>query len=49
MMSKSTRHEWGYKTYAEFNPIVDSWIKNDHRLIAVFPEAENPIISIYSR
>jgi hypothetical protein len=41
--------EWGYRTYADFNPIVDSWIRNDHRLIAVFPEAENPIISIYAR
>jgi 4-amino-4-deoxy-L-arabinose transferase-like glycosyltransferase len=29
--------EWGYKNYAEFNPLVDRWITQQHRLVHTFP------------
>lgn len=35
--------EWGYKTYADFNPIVDNWITQQHRLVNVFPNDEGAI------
>jgi hypothetical protein len=38
--------EWGYKKYAQFNPLVDKWITEQHRLIHVFPKDEGAI-SIY--
>jgi ABC-type multidrug transport system fused ATPase/permease subunit len=38
--------EWGYKNYAQFNPLVDKWIAQQHRLIHVFPKDEG-VIRIY--
>lgn len=40
--------EYGYQTYAEFNPLVDRWITQKHRLIQVFP-LDKGDISIYVR
>ena len=36
-------NEWGYKTYAQFNPIVDHWITKQHKLIQSFPTDEGAI------
>ncbi len=40
--------EVGYRNYAEFNPIVDRWITQEHKLISVVPEDEG-VIRIYAR
>lgn len=40
--------EWSYQTYAEFNPLVDKWITQQHRLIHVFPK-DRGAIRIYTR
>lgn len=40
--------EWGYQTYGEFNPIVDRWITQQHRLVRSFPMNEGAI-RIYER
>lgn len=40
--------EWGYQTYAEFNPLVDHWITQQHRLVDFFPKDEGAI-RIYAR
>lgn len=40
--------EWGYRTYAEFNPLVDHWITQQHRLVDFFPKDEGAI-RIYAR
>jgi len=29
--------EWGYQTYTDFNPLVDHWITQQHRLVHSFP------------
>ena len=44
---KRNYEQWGYQTYAEFNPIVDRWITHEHKLIDVFPKGEDAIIRIY--
>ncbi len=41
--------EWGYQNYAQFNPLVDKWVTQQHRLIHVFPREDNSIIRIYAR
>jgi 4-amino-4-deoxy-L-arabinose transferase-like glycosyltransferase len=41
-------NEYGYQNYAEFNPLVDRWITQQHRLIQVFP-MDKGAISIYTR
>lgn len=41
--------EWGYETYAEFNPLVDHWITHQHQLVNVFPQGEDAIIRLYAR
>ena len=35
--------EWGYRTYGEFNPLVDQWITKQHKLIQSFPMDEGAI------
>ena len=45
---KRNFEEWGYQTYAEFNPIVDRWITRQHKLVNVFPNDEDAIIRIYT-
>ncbi|MDZ8055085.1 MAG: hypothetical protein RMX68_005250 [Aulosira sp. ZfuVER01] len=40
--------EWGYQTYGEFNPLVDQWITQQHRLVNTFPMADGAI-RIYAR
>ena len=40
--------EWGYRTYAEFNPLVDHWITQQHRLVYFFPK-DKGAIRIYAR
>lgn len=40
--------EWGYQSYAEFNPLVDQWITQQHRLVYFFPKDEGAI-RIYAR
>jgi 4-amino-4-deoxy-L-arabinose transferase-like glycosyltransferase len=35
--------EWGYQRYAQFNPLVDQWITQKHRLIHVFPKDDGAI------
>ncbi|MBR8835675.1 MAG: glycosyltransferase family 39 protein [Stigonema ocellatum SAG 48.90 = DSM 106950] len=40
--------EWNYKSYAEFNPIVDRWITTQHKLIYSFPMNKDAI-RIYAR
>ena len=40
--------EWGYQTYAEFNPLVDHWITQQHRLVYFFSKDEGAI-RIYAR
>jgi 4-amino-4-deoxy-L-arabinose transferase-like glycosyltransferase len=37
----SSFQQWGYKTYAEFNPLVDRWITQQHRLVHTFPVNES--------
>jgi hypothetical protein len=40
--------EWGYQTYADFNPLVDRWITQQHRLVDFFP-MDKGAIRIYAR
>ncbi len=35
--------EMGYKNYADFNPLVDRWITQEHKLIHTFPSDEGAI------
>ncbi len=40
--------EWGYQTYADFNPLVDRWITQEHRLVDSFP-MDKGTTRIYAR
>ncbi|MBD2772974.1 ArnT family glycosyltransferase [Iningainema tapete] len=39
--------EWGYKSFAEFNPLVDKWITQQHRLIHTFRK-DRGVIRIFA-
>ncbi len=39
--------EWGYPVYADFDPLVDRWITQQHRLIYSFP-MDDSAIRIYA-
>jgi 4-amino-4-deoxy-L-arabinose transferase-like glycosyltransferase len=39
--------EWGYQTYAEFDPLVDQWINQKYRLIHTFPK-DKGVIRVYA-